>query len=75
MCRATLSFSRECAVEDFDDEDYEETDEEGEFREENERQIAMMIVDALWQSQWIRGALQAYEYHGKGFDGLRQGVA
>jgi hypothetical protein len=59
-------------VEDFEEEGYEETDEEIEFREENERQIAMMVVDALWQSQWIRGALQDYEYRGKGFDGLRQ---
>jgi hypothetical protein len=59
-------------VEDYDDEDHEETDGEIEFREENERQIAMMVVDALWQSQWIRGALQDYEYRGKGFDGLRQ---
>jgi hypothetical protein len=50
----------------------EETDEELEFREENERQIALMIVASLWQSQWIRGALQTYEYHGKGFDGYRQ---
>jgi hypothetical protein len=50
----------------------EETDQEMEFREENERQIALMIVDSLWQSQWIRGALQTYEYHGKGFDGYRQ---
>ncbi|WP_316187738.1 MULTISPECIES: hypothetical protein [unclassified Bradyrhizobium] len=50
----------------------DETDEEIEFREENERQIALMIVDSLWQSQWIRGALQTYEYHGKGFDGYRQ---
>jgi hypothetical protein len=59
-------------VEDYDDEDREESDEESLFREANEREIAMMIVDALWQSQWIRGALQDYEYHGKGFDGLRQ---
>src|SRR5260370_41772354 len=51
---------------------HQETDEEIEFREENERQIAMMLVDALWHSQWIRGALQTYEYHGKGFDGYRQ---
>lgn len=49
-----------------------ETDEEMEFREENERQIAMMVVDALWHSKWIRLALQDYEYHGKGFDGVRQ---
>ncbi|WP_454624852.1 hypothetical protein [Bradyrhizobium cenepequi] len=50
----------------------EETDEEMEFREENERQIALMIVDSLWQSQWIRVALQTHEYHGKGLDGCRQ---
>jgi hypothetical protein len=49
-----------------------ETDEEIEFREENERQIAMMIVDALWHSKWIRLALQMYEYHGTGFGGVRQ---
>jgi hypothetical protein len=61
-------------VEDYDNEDREETDEESLFREANERQIAMMIVDVLWQSQWIRGALQDYEYQGKGFDGLRQSL-
>jgi hypothetical protein len=42
-------------VEDFKEEGYEETDEESEFREENERQIALMVVDALGQSQWIGG--------------------
>ncbi len=42
-------------MEDFEEEGHEETDEEGLFREENERQIALMVVDALWQSQWIRG--------------------
>ena len=37
-------------MEDFDDEDCEETDEESEFREEKTSgRIAMMIVDALWQ--------------------------
>jgi hypothetical protein len=59
-------------MEDYEEEDFEETDEQSELREENERQIALMVVDALWQSQWIRGALQDYEYHGKGFDGFRQ---
>lgn len=58
----------------FEEEGYEETDEESLFREENERQVALMVVDALWQSQWIRRALQDYEYHGKGFDGLRQSL-
>lgn len=48
-------------MEDYDDEDHEETDGEIEFREENERQIAMMVVDALWQSQWIRGAFGLIE--------------
>ncbi|WP_316159447.1 hypothetical protein [Bradyrhizobium sp. SZCCHNRI3042] len=52
--------------------DREETDQESALREEHDRQIALMVVDALWQSQWIRGALQHYEYRGKRFDGLRQ---
>jgi hypothetical protein len=40
--------------------------------EKQQREIALMIVDALWNSKWIRLALQTYEYHGKGFDSLRQ---
>jgi hypothetical protein len=39
-----------------------ESDEESELREENERQIALMVVDALWQSRWIRLVLEDYEY-------------
>jgi hypothetical protein len=50
----------------------EESDRELESREQNEREIALMIVDALWHSKWIRLALQDYEYHGKGFGGVRQ---
>lgn len=37
---------------DFEEKGYEETDEESEFREENERQIALMVVDALRQSHF-----------------------
>jgi hypothetical protein len=45
-------------------------DEEQEIdpREEHERQIAMMIVDALWQSSMIRSALQDKAYYNTGFD-------
>lgn len=50
----------------------EESDRELEAREAHEREIAMMIVDALWHSKWIRLALQMYEYHGTGFGGMRQ---
>jgi hypothetical protein len=55
-----------------DSKEHAMSDTEIEFREENERQVAMMIVDALWQFKWIRIALEMYEYHGKGFDGVRQ---
>src|SRR5258708_5894179 len=51
----------------------EENDRELELREAHEREIALMIVDALWHSKWIRLALQTFEYHGKGFEGSRLG--
>jgi hypothetical protein len=44
----------------------EETDEEIEFREENERQIAMMLVDALWHSQWKGGRCKLTNITAKG---------
>lgn len=46
----------------------EESDRKLELREAHEREIALMIVDTLWQSKWIRLALQDYEYRGTGFD-------
>jgi hypothetical protein len=53
----------------FEDDD---VDPETQAREDHEKEIATMITNALWNSQWIRLALQEKEYHGKGFHGLRQ---
>lgn len=51
----------------------DEIDEDAEFDRmaEEQRQLALMIVDRLWNTKWIRLALQHYEYDGKGFDGIR----
>jgi hypothetical protein len=54
------------------DDDGDDRDPETIARENHENEIATMITNALWQSKWIRFALQGYEYHGKGFHGVRQ---
>ena len=45
----------------------EESDRSMKARGKHEEQIALMLVDALWNDKWIRLALQDYEYDGKGF--------